>query len=57
VPAGGIRLPIEWSGDFGASPFFRQLSGKQKRLTARERYIVSVSMAMSDWGLGCVKTL
>jgi hypothetical protein len=29
VPTDGTRLPIVSSGDFGASPFLRQLSGKQ----------------------------
>jgi hypothetical protein len=29
VPTDGARLPIDRSGDFGASPFLRQLSGKQ----------------------------
>jgi hypothetical protein len=30
VPTDGTRLPIDRSGDFGASPFLRQLSGKQR---------------------------
>lgn len=51
VLADGIRLPICGSDDFGASPFLEQLSGKRTRLTASERYIVSVSMTMSAWGV------
>ena len=34
----GTRLSVEYSGDFGASPFFGQLSVKQRHLTARGRY-------------------
>ena len=49
VPTDGTRLPVKSSGDFGASSFLGQLSGKQERLTARERYTVSVSMPMSVW--------
>jgi hypothetical protein len=40
VPTDGHRLPIERSGDFGASPFLRQLSAKLIRLTLRESYTV-----------------
>jgi len=29
VPTDGTRLPIDGSGDFGWSPFCRQLSGQQ----------------------------
>jgi hypothetical protein len=29
VPTDGTRLPIDGNGDFGLSPFCRQLSGKQ----------------------------
>jgi hypothetical protein len=29
VPTDGSRLPIDGNGDFGWSPFCRQLSGKQ----------------------------
>jgi hypothetical protein len=50
VPADGIRLPIFISGGFGRSPFFGQLPDKQKRLPARQRYIVSVSVTMSVVG-------
>ena len=51
VPTDGTRLPIDRSGDFGASPFSRQLSGKQGRLTACERYTVSGSMTRSANGM------
>jgi len=29
VPTDGTKLPINESGDFGALPFLKQLSGKQ----------------------------
>ena len=47
APTDGIKLPVKYSGDVGASPLLGKLSGKQERSTARERYTVSVSMAMS----------
>jgi hypothetical protein len=37
LPAGGIRLPFSWSGEFGTSPFFGQLSVKAICLTVRQR--------------------
>ena len=36
MPTDGTRLPIDRSGDFGASPFCRQLSGKQTLDRARK---------------------
>jgi hypothetical protein len=29
VPTDGTRLPVDWSGDLGESPFLMQLSGKR----------------------------
>ena len=50
VPTDGTGLPVDRSEDFGTSPFFGQLSGKQNRLAACERYIVSAPMAMTACG-------
>ena len=52
MPTGGNRLPIDGRGDFGASPFFGQLSGKQKTLEcARTLHCFSIDgyVRLGSW--------